>query len=177
MRRQVTLRQGDKEFREFKTYVCQHRILKNPEEARMAGNVLNSLNSLNSLNYQSARLALASILFSVLSSRAGKKSIPVSASISSTLCTHSRIGCFFPTLLYINSMTLGLPCRQSTTLNSLSGTLHPVAPDGLLFAILIAPLFLLSVRLFFVRLSVCCSYQTAVRTMSMPPVFPCPVAA
>ena len=43
-------RQGDKEFREFKTYVCQHRILKKPEEARMAGNVLNSLNSMNSLN-------------------------------------------------------------------------------------------------------------------------------
>jgi len=32
---------GDKEFmefREFKTYVCQHRILKNPEETRVAGN-------------------------------------------------------------------------------------------------------------------------------------------
>ena len=33
-----TRRQGDKEFREFKTYVCQHRILKKPEERRMAGN-------------------------------------------------------------------------------------------------------------------------------------------
>jgi hypothetical protein len=50
-------RQGDKEFREFKTYVCQHRILKKPEEARMAGNVLNSLNSLNSLSTNSKRAA------------------------------------------------------------------------------------------------------------------------
>ena len=49
-------------------------------------------------NYQSARLALASILFSILSSRAGKKSMPVRRSMSSTLWTASDMGCFLPSL-------------------------------------------------------------------------------
>ena len=51
-----------------------------------------------SINHQSVRSALASMRVSVASSSAGKKSIPVRASISSTVRKASSIVCFTPSL-------------------------------------------------------------------------------